>query len=277
MHAERSFGNFRARGLRALPDWLLKLLWWSAIFLSPILVLQGLYVRRVTPRLPQPEGPNQGLVAGNMLPLHLLLIGESTVAGIGVAEISEGLSARAGYHLARLSKRQVNWVGVGENGVRISSLLARIKKQNTRKSDFAIVAFGVNDTTGLTSLRHWRNAVTTLATVLGASDGVHVVFSAVPPMEKFTALPQPLRFLAGVRAAMLDHALREAVDQSNAHYVEVDHGLNSDHLATDGFHPSAQGCDEWALQLARKCKSINYNGPHEDAQQHSSSDGTIHI
>ena len=76
-------------------------------------------------------------------------------------------------------------------------------------------------------------------------------------MEKFTALPQPLRFLAGVRAAMLDHVLREAVDQNNAHYVDVELGLDSDHLATDGFHPSAKGCDEWALQLARKCKSIN--------------------
>ena len=267
MQAECSSDDFRVGGLRALPDWLLKLLWWSAIFISPILLLQSLYVRRVTPRLPQPKGPNQGQVAGNMLPLHLLLIGESTVAGIGVAEISEGLSARAGYHLARLSKRQVNWVGVGENGVRISSLLARIKKQNAKENDFAIVAVGVNDTTGLTSLRHWRNDVTTLIMVLGASDGIHVLFSAVPPMEKFTALPQPLRFLAGVRAALLDHVLREAVDQSNAHYVDVDQGLDSDHLATDGFHPSAKGCDEWALQLARKCKSIYENGRHEGALQ----------
>lgn len=257
MHAERSSDDFRVSGLRAQPDWLLKLLWWSAIFLSPILLLQSLYVRRVTPRLPQPKEPNQGQIAGNMLPLELLLIGESTVAGIGVAKISEGLGARAGYHLARLSKRQVNWVGVGENGVRISSLLASIKKWNAGENDFAIVAFGVNDTTGLTSLRQWRNAVTTLAMVLGASDGVHVLFSAVPPMEKFTALPQPLRFLAGVRAAMLDHVLREAVDQNNAHYVDVELGLDSDHFATDGFHPSAKGCDEWASQLARKCKSIN--------------------
>ena len=251
-----SSSDFRARGLRALPDWLLKFLWWLAIFLSPILFLQGLYVRRVTTRLPQPEGPNHGLVAGDMLPLHLLLIGESPVAGIGVAEIGEGLSARVGYHLARLSKRQVNWFGAGVNGARISPLFDRIEEQNARENDFAIVAFGVNDTTGLTSLRHWRNAVKTLALALGANEGVHVLFSAVPPMEKFVALPQPLRFLAGVRAAMLDHALREAAEQSNAHYVEVDHGFDSDHLAADGYHPSAKGCDEWALQLARKCQSM---------------------
>ena len=69
-----SSSDFRARGLRALPDWLLKLLWWLAIFLSPILFLQGLYVRRVTARLPQPGGPNQGLVVGNMLPVACELV-----------------------------------------------------------------------------------------------------------------------------------------------------------------------------------------------------------
>ena len=248
--------DFRARGLRALPDWVLELFWWLAIFLSPILFLQGLYVRRVTVRLPQPEGRNQGLVAGDMLPLQLLLIGESPVVGIGVAEIGEGLSARVGYHLAQLSKRQVNWFGAGVNGARISSLFDRIEELNALENDFVIVAFGVNDTTGLTSIRRWRYAVKMLALALGANDGVHVFFSAVPPMEKFIALPQPLRFLAGVRAAMLDHALREAVDQSNAHYAEVDHGFDSDHLAADGYHPSAKGCDEWALQLARKCQSM---------------------
>ena len=85
MQAKRSSDNFHAGGLRAQPDWLLKLLWWSAILLSPILLLQSLYVRRVTLRLPQPEGPNQGQIAGKLPPLHLLLIGESTVAGIGGA------------------------------------------------------------------------------------------------------------------------------------------------------------------------------------------------
>jgi len=255
MTAERNAGDFHASDLRKLPGWLLTMLWWLALPLSPILIVQGLYARKVTPRLPVPEGLNRGLASSNQPPLHLLLVGESTVAGVGVIDLSDGLSACTASHLARLSGRQVNWYGIGENGARISSLLARINKQNTQKYDFAIVAFGVNDTTGLTSLRRWRNAVTTLATVLGASDGVHVLFSAVPPMEQFTALPQPLRFLAGVRAAMLDHVLREAVDQGNAHYVDVNHGLDLDHLAIDGFHPSAQGCDEWALQLARKCSS----------------------
>ena len=51
-----SSSDFRARGLRALPDWSLKLLWWLAIFLSPILFLQGLYVRRVTARLSASAG-----------------------------------------------------------------------------------------------------------------------------------------------------------------------------------------------------------------------------
>ena len=65
----------------------------TTIGLGPVLLAQGHYVRRVTPRLPEPEGLRQG-VEGSGPPLRLLILGDSSAAGVGVATQAEAARAR---------------------------------------------------------------------------------------------------------------------------------------------------------------------------------------
>lgn len=70
-----------------------------SLVLGPILMFQGRRLRRTIPRLPEASGPCTGLVSGasptlTSPPLKLLLIGESTAAGVGAARAGLG-SARA--------------------------------------------------------------------------------------------------------------------------------------------------------------------------------------
>ena len=65
----------------------------AAIGLAPVIIAQGLYVRRVTPRLPEPEGERSG-VNGAGPPLSLLILGDSAAAGVGVATQDQALSGQ---------------------------------------------------------------------------------------------------------------------------------------------------------------------------------------
>ena len=61
--------------------------------LAPFLILQGRHVRRITPRLPEPDGARAGQ-AGSGQPLRLLIVGDSAAAGVGVSTQQDALSGQ---------------------------------------------------------------------------------------------------------------------------------------------------------------------------------------
>lgn len=63
----------------------------STIVLLPVLITQGMIVRKRTPLLPEPQGDRDGLV-GEGKPLSLLILGDSAAAGVGVERQEEALS-----------------------------------------------------------------------------------------------------------------------------------------------------------------------------------------
>ncbi len=76
--------------------------WLMCLMLAPLLVVQARRARRDTPRLPEAGGADRGREgSGDGPPLRLLVVGESTAAGVGVAEHRQGLGA----HLARALAR----------------------------------------------------------------------------------------------------------------------------------------------------------------------------
>lgn len=81
--------------------------------LMPVLALQGRGVRRRTPRLPPAGGAVSGTVHRPGRPAHVVVLGESTVAGIGAATQSEALTGQLAIALAELTGRTVAWHAVG--------------------------------------------------------------------------------------------------------------------------------------------------------------------
>jgi len=77
----------------------------------------------------------------------------------------------------------------------------------------------------------------------------HVVFSALPEMEKFPALPQPLRAYLGAWSRWLDITLAQ-MQLPGVHYAPVRIPMLPDLFASDGFHPGPQGYHVWAETLA---------------------------
>lgn len=227
--------------------------------LAPLIVLQGRRVRRLTPRLPEAGGPRDGEIAGADPPIRLLLIGESTAAGVGVATHDEGLVGEVSRTLAAATSRRVLWMVRGRNGATAESTLVELLPQiGGFLPDVTVVVLGVNDTLRLARPRRFIAALDALATALRARQpSTTLVLAAVPPMGRFPALPAPLRQVLGLRARVLDLAVvRFARGCPRARHVPMPvlgTGAATGLFADDGFHPSASGYRTWGRALGEAC------------------------
>jgi len=227
-----------------------------ALPLLPFLIAQGKRTRRLTPRLPEAGGPTEGVAGAHYdgTPLSLLTLGESPVAGVGVLTHEEAITGQFAHALASRTGRPVAWRAYGKNGITASEALDQVLPHIPEQQvDIALVAFGVNDTTAFRPVSRWqRDLHEVLDTVEARCRPRVTVVSGVPPVAHFPALPQPLRWVMGLKAATLDVAARElAAARPAACYVPLalDTGDRT-LMAADGYHPSARGCTAWAQLLA---------------------------
>ncbi|AMP02325.1 GDSL-like Lipase/Acylhydrolase family protein [Collimonas arenae] len=238
-----------------------------ALPLLPWLIVQGRRARRVTPRLPEAMGPTIGQArivadAGEtpQRPLALLTIGESPVAGVGVATHYEAITGQFAAALAARLQRTITWQAVGQNGATISMAVKTMLPQvASQKVDIVLIAFGVNDTTSFRSCRRYRAELLQLMRDLQAHVSPRLmVISGIPPIHAFPALPEPLRYVLGMKAKALDETVEHLisnlpVDLRSVRVTRVPMLIDindRDLMASDGYHPSASGVALWARQLA---------------------------
>ena len=233
--------------------------WWLlALPLLPVLLPMAVYTRRRALRLPEAAGPQQGLsgaaLAGS--PLRLLLLGESTVAGVGVDCQAQALAGQLALALVEQQQCAVAWQACGENGITAVQAQQRLLPQAlASQADLVLLVFGVNDTTHLSSLRAWHQALEQMTRALQAQ-GAQVAFTSVPPLQHFAALPWLLRQMLGLRGALLDRHLRRLAGRLGARHCAVELEFAREYLAIDGYHPSALGYRVWAQGLAAQLKPL---------------------
>lgn len=221
--------------------------------LAPVLVWQGRRTRATTPRLPEAPGPRAGL-AGAGLPLRLLIAGDSAAAGVGIGHQDRALSGRLAALLS--PHHTLSWQLVARTGWATADLLAHLRAAPAEVFDVAVLSLGVNDVTSALRARTWLRHQRDLVDLLAGRFGVRqVVLTAVPPMQVMHALPQPLRWVLGRRAAHFNHALNWSVRRwPSCRLVGLDPSDLPAHrpgvLAADGFHPGETTCQRWAEVLA---------------------------
>lgn len=208
------------------------------LVLAPLAVAQALRARARTPRLPEAEGAREG-ECGQGAPMSLLIVGDSSAAGVGVATQELALAGRLTAQLAERCRARVAWRLVARSGVNSPAALALLDETEPWPADLAVVVLGVNDVVDRIEPADAMAARARLADRLRERHGVrHVVFAALPPVHQFPALPQPLRWLAGQEARAHDLALmRWAERRADTSYAPVAIALGPENMAPDGFHP----------------------------------------
>jgi lysophospholipase L1-like esterase len=126
-----------------------------------------------------------------------------------------------------------------------------LERSPVAPAQVAITVLGVNDVTAQRSAHAfvaqqaqlWSQLCERCAARWG-------VVCGLPPMERLTAIPQPLRWYLGRYAAGLDTAVREWAQAEGLGYCGLRWSDDPRLLGDDGFHPGPALYPAWAERLA---------------------------
>lgn len=226
----------------------------ATALLSPVLLVQALLLRKRALRLPEASGPRHGST-GNGPPLRLLIVGDSSAAGVGVAHQNDALAGQ----LARALGAQVTvtWQLIAGTGATTATTLARLKNDPPGRADIVLAVLGVNDVTRGGPMASWIGTHRRLRALLRQqTQAKHLYISEIPPLGGFPLLPHPLRWLLGRRATRFDTALRaDLAAEPDSSYILLPDTLDPADMASDGFHPGPLIYAAWAKEIARRILS----------------------
>ncbi len=209
------------------------------LVLAPVLVAQAIATRRRAPVLPEAEGAREGRLGARGDPLHVLIAGDSSAAGVGVAHQDQALAGHLSRALHRHLSRPVQWNLQARSGLTTQQVHALLREATLPAFDLAVVVTGVNDVIDQVPVHRAIAHREALADWLLAECGVaHVVFAPLPPVHRFPLLPRPLRNVMGNDARRHDDAMaRWAATRRDVSHAAFDLDLAADAMASDGFHP----------------------------------------
>ena len=183
--------------------------------------------------------------------MRLLVAGDSAAAGVGAASQDEAFAGRLVAELA--AHRALDWRLVARTGYTTADAHAHLAALPEERFDVVVLSLGVNDVTGGIGRARWLARQTALADLLHVRFAPRVIlFTELPPMHLFPALPQPLRWYLGARARDFNAALADRLPRrQGCHLVAPDFAPDTAHIASDGFHPGPAAYAAWATRVAR--------------------------
>ncbi|MDQ2095061.1 SGNH/GDSL hydrolase family protein [Rhodalgimonas zhirmunskyi] len=173
-------------------------------------------------------------------------MGDSSAAGVGASHQENALSGQIAQRLSKTN--HLSWRLEAKTSATSQSTLNHLKILPEQHFDTAILIVGVNDVTGNVTLASWLRTQHALHAVLNQRFGVtSILRTAVPPMEHFPLLPQPLRWTLGQTARRFDRALsRLCCETPGAVHIPFDLPHRPEYAAQDGFHPSEKAYAAWS-------------------------------
>ncbi len=219
----------------------------NKLILAPILLYQGRRVRNTIIKLPEPSGPRSGQ-CGSGPALKILIVGDSAAAGVGADSQQQALS---GQLIQRLSRHfHVDWQLLAKTGENCQSILTLLEAKPKQTFDIVITSLGINDVTSGKSLGQFEKDLLVLKGRIDTHySPKHIILSSMPPIGKFPALPNPLRWYLGKVANSFDMAMRDFAAANQCHYFPLPSMQEVDVMAEDGFHPGPKVYQQWAEDL----------------------------
>lgn len=222
--------------------------------LLPILAYQGKKVKKNMPDLPEATENITGQITGkHPLAIHLLAIGESSIAGVGIKDHQFGLTGQVAKLIYELRQVNVYWQVVGKSGYTAQKTNQELVPQiPDLPYDIILIGLGGNDTFQLNSpLTFRKNMIQLIDNLLSRHPQSKIVMINMPPVADFPAFPHPFRFFLGNLAKLHGAVIRNIpLLYPNVYYVDGDMTLKDwqevtqyayqvNDFFSDGVHPSA--------------------------------------
>ena len=225
----------------------------ASILLTPVLYPLGVLTRMKIAKLPEAAGERAGSSGQGTSVLRVLVLGESTAAGVGAADQTESLAGQLAVAITDMTGSRVEWRVLAASGVTAAGLRARLGTLPAgTRADLVVIGLGANDVFRMQGPVGWERDMHALIDELRERCGfAPVMLSAMPPIGRFPGLPQPLRSVLGLRASLLDHASQKLAGRmAGVHFVPLEFDIRSDLFAEDGIHPSARCYALWGRAVA---------------------------
>ena len=221
---------------------------------SPFLFLQGQYTRKKVGLLPDAGGDKAGLAGEGAGEAKLLVIGESTIAGLGARTHEYALTGQFAVRLSKRTDKKVNWTVIGKNGVTARRTIDELVPQIPEgEFDYILIGLGGNDVMKLSSPRKWRRDMTELLGILRGRNPDAAIFLSNCPMIKYSpALPHPIRFILWELSKLHDANIKEmTAEMDRVYYYPQPADVELEGFFADGIHPSERGYSDWAEAMMK--------------------------
>ncbi|MDP2732159.1 MAG: SGNH/GDSL hydrolase family protein [Hoeflea sp.] len=223
---------------------------WS---LLPVALIKGLGVRRISPRLPPPGGRPRGQISEGPAEIRLLVLGDSSAAGVGAANIEDTLGPQLAARLHEATGKPVSWRNAGAN----SAIAAQVRDHvipNIEERDFThvVLTVGTNDAKNFLSRSRFKQDFGGLLYAAHARwPEAKVYWSPVIDMTNVPALPRSLAFILALRVQIINAMGVQLCRERYGTAVDPLPVEGPEGFASDGFHANAAGYRHWAAHLAR--------------------------
>ena len=219
---------------------------------SPFLWFQGMRLKREVQRFNAPGDCPYGICKGKDREFNILGLGESPMAGVGIAKHTLTLTGLTAGRLNNLLGYSVNWKILAQNGLTLKNLNNLICEQSDKNMDLVLVSMGGNDVFQLTPPWIWiKNIEKCIKLIFQKNKNPVILFSAVPPVGRFPAIPSPLKIAFGFWEFLLQECLAQVVNSmDNAYLLDERYPDGKKYYLEDGIHPSRLTYDPWSEKLA---------------------------
>ena len=180
-------------------------------------------------------------------PLTLVVLGDSSVAGVGADAAEDTLTY--GVAKALSDQYRVSLHALGVSGARHANVVGeQLPPVEGLDPDIVLVCVGTNDVTHGTTLREARRQLRLLVDGLArVAPSAKVIVSGLPPAETSVAFHRPLRDLLGLRALLFTRLYRAELTPHGISVFDIAkltksafHGKR-EMFSADLFHPSSAG------------------------------------
>ena len=180
-------------------------------------------------------------------PLTLVVLGDSSVAGVGADAAEDTLTY--GVAKALSDQYRVSLHALGVSGSRLNHVVVdQLPQVEGLDPDIVLVCVGTNDVTHGTTLREARRQLRLLVAGLAeVAPNARVIVSGLPPAETAVAFHRPLRDLLGLRALLFTRLYRAELTPHGISVFDIAkltksafHGTR-EMFSADLFHPSSAG------------------------------------
>lgn len=189
--------------------------------------------------------------------LRVVVLGDSTTAGVGVTRAEDALPAQLARLLADAHDRPVHVTSLGRSGARAGHVLAEQLPRVTPDADLVVLVVGANDATHRTNpWRFRRQLAALLRGVREAAPGATAALAGIPSFRGALRGVEPLMIITDHYARVLRAIERREARSVGVAYADLATHVaprvrgRPDTLSRDSFHPSAAGYAVWAEAIA---------------------------